>query len=120
MSKPLVIFGTGSLARMAHYYATQEMELSVLGFAVDDDQINAEECCGLPVLNWKTCTARYSPLETSIFIAVGYKSMPKRQILFERIKAFGYPLENIISSSAFVAETSQLGENNIVMPGVVI
>ena len=53
MNKPLLIFGTGALARLAHYYATHEMGLTVLGFVVDSDRKIVDEYCGLPVFTWE-------------------------------------------------------------------
>jgi sugar O-acyltransferase (sialic acid O-acetyltransferase NeuD family) len=120
MTKPLIIFGTGSLAQLAHYYAVKEMGLSVLGFVVDRDRKNSDECCGLPVLIWETCVASYSPKSVSMYVAVGYRNMQQRQLLFNRAKAAGYTLQNIISFAAFVAKNSRMGENNFIMPGAVI
>lgn len=120
MPRSLVIFGTGSLARLAHYYATREMGLQVVGFAVDSERKNVDEFCGLPVFSWDACVAQYAPEMTSMYVAVGYREMCQRQILFERAKSDGYALQNIVSTSAFVAETVLMGENNFIMPGAVI
>lgn len=120
MTRSLLIFGTGSLARLAHYYATREMGLQVLGFVVDADRRDADECCALPVFSWEACMAQRVPAATSMYVAVGYREMRQRQILFDRAKAAGYVLQNIVSNSAFVAETAQMGENNFIMPGAVV
>ncbi|QIM48062.1 acetyltransferase [Pusillimonas sp. DMV24BSW_D] len=120
MTKPLLILGTGSLARLAHYYATQEIGLQVLGFVVDADRKNIDKYCGLPVFNWETCIVQHPPAVTSMYVAVGYREMRQRQHLFERAKVAGYTLQNIISTSAFVAAGVQIGDNNFIMPGVVV
>lgn len=120
MPRSLVIFGTGSLARLAHYYATREMGLQVVGFAVDAERKNVDEFCGLPVFSWDACVTQHSPELTSMFVAVGYREMCQRQTLFERAKSAGYALQNIVSTSAFMAETVLMGENNFIMPGAVV
>lgn len=120
MTNSLVIFGAGSLARLAHYYATQEMGLQVLGFVVDADRNNINTCCGLPVFSWESCVERHPPAVTSMYVAVGYREMRQRQRLFERAKLAGYALHNIISAAAFVAATARMGENNFIMPGAVV
>ena len=120
MSKPLVIFGVGSLARLAFYYAARDMGLRVLGFVVDENKKTIDEFCGLPVITWETCLSLYSPDETDFYIALGYRVMRQRQHLYERVKSEGYNFQNIISNSSFVAETAYIGENNFIMPGSVI
>jgi sugar O-acyltransferase (sialic acid O-acetyltransferase NeuD family) len=120
-NQPLLIFGTGSLARMAHFYATEEMKLNVLGFVVDEERYNLTECCGLPVLRWdQEFLAKHEKSKVSIFVALGYREMIQRQKLFDRIKKADFYLINIISKSAFVANSAEMGVNNIFMPGTVI
>jgi len=120
MNKPLLIFGTGALARLAHYYATHEMGLTVLGFVVDSDRKIVDEYCGLPVFTWESCVSQYSPTTTSMYVAVGYSEMRQREYLFERVKNAKYALQNILSTSAVVALTSRIGENNFIMPGAIV
>lgn len=120
MTKPILIFGVGTLARLSLYYSTIEMGLEVIGFVVDSDKKEIDEFCGLPVLDWENCLSQHPPTKTSMYIAIGYRKMRERQRLFERSKQAGYFLQNIISNSAFVAETVLMGENNFIMPGVVL
>lgn len=120
MTRPLVIFGAGSLARLAHYYATREMGLRVLGFVVDADRKDFDSYCGLPVFSWKACLEQHPPASTSMYVAVGYREMRQRQRLFDRAKVAGYGLQNVVSTAAFVAATTPIGENNFIMPGVVV
>jgi sugar O-acyltransferase (sialic acid O-acetyltransferase NeuD family) len=120
MNKPLLIFGSGSLARLALYYAKMEMGLTVLGFVVDSDKQSGDEFCDLPVFTWDAFILQYSPDEVCLFIAVGYKSMRGRGFLFERARSSGYTLQNLVSSSFYSAQTVHMGENNFIMPGVVI
>jgi sugar O-acyltransferase (sialic acid O-acetyltransferase NeuD family) len=120
MAHPLVIFGAGSLARLAHYYATREMGLKLLGFVVDASKKEADEICGLPVLTWEQCVECHPPGTVTMFVAVGYREMRQRQTLFDRALMAAYTLQNIVSTSALVADTAVTGVNNFIMPGVVI
>ncbi|WP_346308592.1 acetyltransferase [Limnohabitans sp.] len=120
MSQPLIIFGTGTLARLAHYYAVREMGLEVKAFAVDATRLNTDTCCDSPVVSWDQCLDIYPPRDVSMYVAVGYREMRQREALFDRVQSAGYSLKNIISKSAFVAETVWMGQNNFIMPGVVI
>jgi sugar O-acyltransferase (sialic acid O-acetyltransferase NeuD family) len=120
MQKPLIIFGTGSLARLAYYYIAHEMELNVSAFVVDKFHKTTETCQGLPVLDWDALLDLYSPSQTAMYIAVGYKSMKQRESVFERAIEREYQLINIISRAAFIAKSVSIGTNNFIMPGVVI
>lgn len=120
MSLPLIIFGTGSLARLAHYYAVWEMGLQVTAFAVDADRKHAYTCCDAPVLSWEECIEQYPPGTVSIYVAVGYREMRQREAMFDRMQSAEYALQNIIPRSAFVAETVRMGQNNFIMPGAVV
>lgn len=120
MAQPLVIFGAGSLARLAHYYATREMELQVPGFVVDVSRKDVDTFCDLPVLTWDQCIECHPPGAVTLYVAVGYREMRQRQLMFERAQQAGYALQNIVSTSAFVAETAVIGVNNFIMPGSVI
>lgn len=120
MTRPLVIFGAGTLARLAHYYASCEMGLQVLGFVVDASRKDRTEYCGLPVLSWEECLEKHPPARSCMYIAVGYRDMRQRQTLFDRAKTSGYTLKSIVSNSAFLAQTAQMEEGNFIMPRVVI
>ena len=50
--KRVLIFGATSLARLAHHYAINDLQLNVLGFVVDDDFKAADSLLSLPVLTW--------------------------------------------------------------------
>jgi sugar O-acyltransferase (sialic acid O-acetyltransferase NeuD family) len=120
MSQPLVIFGTGSLARLAHYYAVREMGFEVKAFAVDATRQNTDTCCDSLVVSWDECLDKYPPGAVSIYVAVGYSEMRQREAVFDRVQSAGYFLKNIISKSSFVAETVRMGQNNFIMPGAII
>ncbi|ARP94347.1 acetyltransferase [Bordetella genomosp. 13] len=120
-SKPLIIFGIGSLAQLAHYYATREMRLQVAAFAVDARFKTVDTMLGLPVLCWEDqLPEQYPPQCASMFVAVGYRSMKGRQHAYDRATSAGYDLPSIVSNAAFIAETARMGSNNFIMPGAVI
>ena len=119
MQKSLVIFGTGTLARLAHYYATVEMGENVTAFVVDRDYRQSSEFLGLPVLEWGQLPKIHSPLTTSIYVAIGYKNIKHREAAYMRVVSLNYELKNIISRASFLAQNICLGTNNFFMPGVV-
>lgn len=118
--KDLVIFGTSTLAKLANYYATQELGYKVVAFAVDEDYRTQPNFLNLPVLTWPEFLTAYSVTDVSLYVAVGYKSMRARAAIYDRVKARGYELINIVSTASYVANDVMFGDNNFVMPCVVL
>jgi sugar O-acyltransferase (sialic acid O-acetyltransferase NeuD family) len=119
MSNTLYIFGAGSLARLAYYYAKWEMNFNISGFVIDSDRKDSDIFCDTPVLNWDEFNSSYNNLSL-MYVAVGYSRMKQRESIFNRVIDSGYPLQNIISTSSYVAKSVIMGVNNIIMPGAVI
>ncbi|MFC5430157.1 acetyltransferase [Paraburkholderia denitrificans] len=116
----LIIFGATSLARLVRCYAEQDMGLKVHAFAVDRQYKTVDEFESLPVIEWQDAMRRFPVHEVSVFVAVGYRNMRARQAAYQSIRQSGYALTNIVASSGYVAKDTVMGENNIVMPGVVV
>ncbi len=119
MSK-LIIFGANSLAKLAHFYATNELGMDVLGFAVDESYKEMDKFESLPVFVWPELKERFSPDEVSVFVAIGYKSMRAREAVYTKLKASGFQLINLVCSSSYMAKNVSIGNNNFIMPGAVI
>jgi len=117
---PLVIFGLGSVARLAYSCATHELGLDVLAFAVDSASRTDSELFGLPVVDAESLAQNFSPESASIFVAVGYRSMLKRASAWQRFADAGWHTPTLVSPRAYVAETSIIGHNCFVMAGAVI
>lgn len=120
MKKQLIIFGVGTLAELAHYYATYEMDFNVLSFVVDDDYLINDNLLNVPIIPLSTFINKYKNSNINIFVAIGYKSLINREIVFNKISNLGYILINIISKSSYIAKNITLGRNNFIMPGVII
>ncbi len=117
----ILIFGTTGLAQLAHHYLTETLQQRVMGFVVDAQYRTQPELLGVPVLTWEEATEQYSPsTHTRMFVAVGYRNMRQRARMFERVRAVGYGLLNIISPASHIAPGVRMGENNFIMPGAVI
>lgn len=55
-----------------------------------------------------------------MFIAIGYKEMRNRKVLYDIAKDKGYELANYISSKAIIYDNLEVGENNVIMGNVQI
>lgn len=116
----LIIFGASTFARQAHYYAVRDLERAVSAFVVDEGFKTEETFQSLPVWTWSEFSARFGPSEMDVFVAIGYRRVGQRAAAYEKVRDAGYQQINIICRSSFIADDVVMGDNNIVMPGVVI
>lgn len=127
MKKSLVIFGTGDIAQLAHFYFSNDSDYEVVAFTVDSGYISANEFCGLPVLPFDELRKRYAPEGHEIFIALSYAKLNQvRKDKYLAAKAMGYRIASYVSSRATVLNDGRIGENcfiledNTVQPFVTI
>jgi sugar O-acyltransferase (sialic acid O-acetyltransferase NeuD family) len=115
MSKPLLIFGAGSLAEQAHYYFTEHAGRRVDAFVVDAGYLSAGRFCDLPVLAADELASRFPPATHDLFVAIGYTNANQaRKRTFLAMQARGYSLPSFIHEKAVVARHVQVGANTLV------
>lgn len=116
MKKPLVIFGTGDIAQLAHYYFNSDTAHEVAAFTVDAGYIQAHEFCGLPVVAFEEVDDRYPPDRFDFFVALSYSKLNAiRKDKFLAAKAKGYQLVSYISSRATVLNDGLIGDNCFIL-----
>jgi sugar O-acyltransferase (sialic acid O-acetyltransferase NeuD family) len=127
MKKKLIIFGTGDIAQLAHYYFSTDSDYEVIAFTVDAAYITEKEFCGLPVVSFDEVLGRYSPALHDLFVALSYSKLNQvRKEKYLAAKALGYRIASYISSRASVLNNGRLGENcfifedNTIQPFVTI
>lgn len=122
----MVIFGTGLIAELAHFYFTHDTKHQVVSFTNARDFIGQPKVLGLSVVPFEEIEEHYSPEEYSLFIAIGYRERNKiREQRYLEAKGKGYRLETYISSKAVyygasVGENCFILENNVIQPFVSI
>ena len=121
MNRPVVIFGTGELAQLAHFYFTHDSTRQVAGFAVDAQYIDTQEYLGLPLVPSESLEASFSPEVFDLFVAIGYKDLNRfRAEHCVALMARGYRLASYISSRASIWPGLMIGDNCMIMEGNVI
>ena len=127
MKTPLVIFGTGDLAQLAHFYFTSDSEYEVVAFVVDASYLKDQSFCGLPIIAFEQIWRHFSPEHCEIFIALGYSKLNSvRKAKYLAAKALGYRLASFISSHATILNEGRIGDNcfifedNTIQPFVTI
>lgn len=127
MKKKLVIFGSGDIAQLAHFYFNTDSEYEVVAFTVDSDYIQEDHFCNLPVVPFENVMKHFSPESHDLFVALSYSKLNEvRKEKYLATKALGYHLANYISSHATVLNEGKIGdncfifENNTIQPYVSI
>ncbi|MBD1912375.1 MULTISPECIES: acetyltransferase [unclassified Leptolyngbya] len=111
MSK-VVIFGTGDIAQIAHFYLAHDSEHEVVAFTVNREYLSDRTFCGLPVVAFEEVEQHYTPGKYTMFIAVSYAKLNQvRTEKYEQAKAKGYSLISYISSRATHWGDTQIGDN---------
>lgn len=112
MKKSLVIFGSGEIAQLAHYYFSADSEYEVVAFTVDACYIRESSFCRLPVVAFEDVTKKYPPEDNVFFVALSYSKLNAiRKEKFLSAKESGYKLVSYISSRATVHNDGNIGEN---------
>jgi sugar O-acyltransferase (sialic acid O-acetyltransferase NeuD family) len=112
MKKPIVIFGYGDIAQLAHYYFSTASNYDVVAFTLDGSYIKQSEFCGLPVVDFEDVVRKYPPDLYDLFVALGYSKLNSiRKEKFLAAKEMGYKLVSFISSRATVLNEGRIGEN---------
>ncbi len=127
MKKPLLIFGTGDIAQLAHYYFSTDSDYQVVAFTVDAAYITGKEFCGLPVVPFEEVTSCYTPKTHELFVALSYAKLNEvRKEKYKAAKSRGYQLASYISSHATILNEGKIGDNcfifedNTIQPFVII
>ena len=120
--RPIIIVGTGELAQLAYYYFSHDSSHSVSGFAVDAQFMDSQaKFMGLSVVSFEEIEALFPPQRFDLFVAIGYSNLnAARAEKCAAAKARGYRLASYISSRASVWADLQVGENCMIMEGIVI
>lgn len=127
MKKPLVIFGTGDIAQLAHYYFSIDSEYKVVAFTVDAAYRTETTFSNLPIIAFEEISKYYTPEQCEIFVALSYSKLNAvRKEKYLAAKALGYRIASFISSHATVLNDGRIGENcfifedNTIQPFVTI
>jgi len=114
--KPLLIFGAGEIAQVAHFYFTHDTPRAVAGFAVDPAFLKEASFCGLPVLAFAEAQAAFPPASHDLFVALSYARI--NALRAEKCaagRAAGYRLASYLSTKASVWHGFAPGENCLIL-----
>jgi sugar O-acyltransferase (sialic acid O-acetyltransferase NeuD family) len=125
--RDVIIFGTGQIAEVVHYYLTVEGNRNVIAFTVDAAYRKTDELFGLPVIDFEAVLDRYPPHQYEMFVAMSFRRVNKdREEKVGAAEAMGYTMASHVSPHAtvwrdFVAQPNTIiMEHNVIQPFVTV
>jgi len=116
VKKPLVIFGTGDIAELAHRYFSVDSDYEVRAFTVDREYVGEGMFCGLPVVPLDELPQQHPPGTVSAFVALSYSKLNRiRREKYLALKGLGYPIASYVSSRASILNDGVIGENCFIL-----
>jgi sugar O-acyltransferase (sialic acid O-acetyltransferase NeuD family) len=121
MKKNLVIFGTGRIAEVVHYYAKFECGFNVVSFCVDVQHKSLDSFKELPVVAFDEIENKFPPEKNDMFIAVGYHDLNRlRASKCNEAMEKGYKLISVVSQLSHLPADVSIGWNCFIMPPTLI
>lgn len=117
----IVLFGTGLIAELAHFYLSNDSPHDVVAFTVDGAHVSAPSMRGLPIVPFEGVEKHYPPDAYGMFISLGRAQMNKlRESRYRAAKARGYELITYISSRATIWPDVEIGDNCFIQENTVV
>lgn len=116
--KEIIIFGTGEIAELAHFYFENDPNCNykVVAFAVDDQYVDSDKFKGLPLIPISILTTTYPPDQYSAHVALSYKKLNQlRQSKYELMKSLGYELVSYVCSKSVYWNDLNIGDNCFIL-----
>jgi sugar O-acyltransferase (sialic acid O-acetyltransferase NeuD family) len=115
VSKPLVIFGTGDIAELAHFYFTRAQR-TVAAFTVDGAYLKQPSFHGVPIVPFEEVQRAYPPATSDFFVAVSYAKLNAvRKEKYLAAAGMGYRLASYVSDKATVLNDGRIGDNCFIL-----
>lgn len=112
MIKDVIIFGAGSMARMAYVFLKKNARYNITAFTVHESYIQTNKLFGLDVVPFETLHSVIDFKEYMFFIAMGFASFNKaRAKIYFTMKERGYDLISYVSPFAQISDFSECGES---------
>lgn len=117
----LVIFGAGSIGRLACWYFEKGSNWKVQAFCVDDEFRASNSFCGKPVLPFSELAENFPRGSCHIFVALGYQQLNSlREEAISRFTGLGYELASCVSSHARILNDGNYGKNCFIMENAIL
>ncbi len=110
--KKVVIFGTGDMAHLAHFFLTNDSNYEVAAFTINLEFIKDQSFLNLPVVGFEDIVNTYPPSEYDMFVTLGPQDCNElRETIYHQAKSKAYKLISYISSKADYWQDMKHGDN---------
>jgi len=114
--KNVVIFGTGCIAQLAHFYFTHDSPYEIAAFTVNKDFIKEKEMFGLPIVPFEDIEKYYPRDKYDMFVAVSYRDVNRfRAKIYNEAKSKEYTLVSYISTRSVYWGDAEIGDNCFIL-----
>lgn len=114
--RPIVLFGTGGVARVIRYVLDHDSPYRVVAFTVDRARLDSADGDGLPVVAFDEVAERYPPSTYGMFVALGFSRMNSlRASRYAEATQLGYELVSHVSERTSTWPGFETRPNTIVM-----
>ena len=115
-TKKLVIFGTGEIAELAHFYFENDSDLEVVAFTADDKYIKSNSFLNKPLIPFSLIENKFPPSKFNMHVALSYNKLNSiRKSKYIAAKNKGYNLSSYISSKSFFWNDLHVGDNCFIL-----
>lgn len=115
-TKKLVIFGTGEIGVLAHFYFTHDSEYEVVAFASDDALVEDKTFQGVPWVPLSQMSNIYPPHRFDVHVALSFKKFSQtRADKYYAVKKLGYHLPSYVCSKAVTWPDLSIGDNCFIL-----
>lgn len=114
----LLIYGTGSQAKLVYSELKNDKRYQVAGFTCDEEFFKADTFLDKKVFKFGNIEKFFNPEDTYVLSLGVFSSPRKRHQAYTNIKNKGYKFINFISKKAIIPKDIQIGENNVIFSGV--
>jgi len=121
MNDKVIIFGTGSLGEVAHFYLTNDSDYEVVAFTANKSYITEDKFLGLPLVPFEEVEKIYPPDQFKMLVALSYAGVNKvRARIYQEAKNKGYELISYVSSKVTRWGDTRIGDNCFILEDVTI
>ena len=112
----LVIFGTGEIGELVHYYLKYDSEYEVVAFTADDEYISGDTFNHLPLIPVSELPNKYPPGQYAAHVALSYNKLNQtRAEKYYMMKSLDYTLVSYVNSKSVYWPDLTIGDNCFIL-----
>ena len=97
----VIIFGTGEIADLVHYYFKNDSKYEVVAFTADDEFVTTSTFNNLPLVPFSIIEKEFPPNEYDAHVGLSYRKLNKiRSYKYYEMRKKGYRLVTYVCSKS--------------------